>query len=285
MGGGLQLRQRIDPEHLMDLADLGHSQTRRSPASRPGRVESAPAAPPACWPGRSPPARPRSGAWPDPRPWPRPGIRPPATAAGHPGSLLMARAAVRKARIRKWVFALQLQEGGDLLQHLGDRLLVHVVLYTLHGASELQPKVAGRPARGCASPGPAALRRPLIENRPAAAPPGERGREEGGAVGSLPDRRALGPLASTTLNPVALRMNAEHAQHSEHRGVRSRMDETAIQGLGRLPRDDFGPDAVLGHLGIVGRAAPRSRPRFAACAAGRARRSEGSSTCAAPASQ
>ncbi len=34
----------------------------------------------------------------------------------------------------EWVLALQFEEGGDLLQHLRHRLLVHVVLYTFHSS-------------------------------------------------------------------------------------------------------------------------------------------------------
>ena len=141
----------------------------------------------------------------------------------------------------KWILVLELEEGGDLLQHLGDRLLVHVVLYAFH--------------RDASSGAPPQLQQLfLARNREQfrGDPARQARREKLAAVDPLQDSgRRAGYLDYA--EPGPLRVNAEDAEDSDLIRFRKVVDETTIQWLVRLTRNNLCPDSSFGYLGIVGR--------------------------------
>ena len=148
------------------------------------------------------------------------------------GKLATARAAVRKARMRNGFSPAQLEEGGDLLEHVGHGLAVGELLQGVHCTA---------PAAGP----PAELEQLLpadqgVESRRRATR--QRRGEERRAI--LPGERARPrPRDLHHAEPHPVRMQTEDAEDPEL--VRAGPAETknAVERLGRLAFEDLGPDA------------------------------------------
>ena len=155
------------------------------------------------------------------------------------------------------IFALELEEGGDLLQHLGDRLLVHEVLH-ISSASGRAPTARSR-VRGCATPARAAPP-PGREQRPAALRPAASGAKRravgaGQPAGPRPghlhhaEARAVGPEAEDAEHPEVGRpaRGARNSRPVARAAPRHDSAQTRRSGTGRSrPRR-------LGGSGDVGR--------------------------------
>ena len=97
----------------------------------------------------------------------------------------------------KRILALELEERGDLLQHLGDGLLVHEAADGVGHGGTAESSLASARAR---QPSSSSSSAPTSENSPAASPPASTG-EKSGVPSGRSSPRGRGPAVSTALKP------------------------------------------------------------------------------------
>ena len=164
----------------------------------------------------------------------------------------MARAAVRKARMRNGILAPQLEERGDLLQDVRHGLLVHEVLQGFH---HVPPLPTPRPGAWVRQPSSSSSSSPTMERSPAAARRRAASGRRAASRPPAPARRLGGPMASTALNPArsGRKPKMPSTRSSSRRGAGH---EDPVERLGGFVLDDAGPDHPLGELRVVGGRGP-----------------------------